>query len=262
MPNVVNEGLPSFDFIVVTTKNVADVPPTVAELIAPAVTPGYTTIMLLQNGLNIEKALIEAFPNNVILSGVSLIGAIEIQPGSILHDDRDRLIVGAFDNPNVARNTSILAAKKFVDIYSASGKVSCEYNEDVGFVRWRKLIYNASYNSACAIVGMDTARMRIFEFPIDLVVRPMMWEVWNIAKAAGHQLPEEVVEGMIHVDPTDTFFKPSMQQDVEKVRKTYNFQPLYSCKTDISEREIILSSRTSWENHFEKRSDWDCRHRI
>lgn len=104
--------------------------------------------------------------------------------------------------------------------------------------------------------------MRIFEFPIDLVVRPMMWEVWNIAKAAGHQLPEEVVEGMIHVDPTDTFFKPSMQQDVEKVRKTYNFQPLYSSKTDISEREIILSSRTSWENHFEKRSDWECRHRI
>ena len=51
-----------------------------------------------------------------------------------------------------------------------------------------------------------------------MVVRPLMWEVWNIAKAAGHELPEDVVETMINVDPTDTYFKPSMQQDIEKVK--------------------------------------------
>jgi 2-dehydropantoate 2-reductase len=202
---------------VVTTKNIADVHPTVAEIIAPAVTPGYTTIMLLQNGLNIEKPLLKAFPTNAVLSGVSLIGATETQPGSILHDDRDRLIVGAFENHDIPRNTNIAAAKQFVEIYNASGKVQCTYDEDVGFVRWRKLIYNASYNSVCAIARMDTARMRIFQSPIDDVIRPIMWEVWNIAKAAGHQLPQDIVETMINADPDDTYFKPSMQQDIEKV---------------------------------------------
>ncbi|KAF4628779.1 hypothetical protein G7Y89_g9373 [Cudoniella acicularis] len=216
IPAISKKSSQPFNFIVVTTKNIADIHPTVAEMIAPAVTPGHTTIMLLQNGLNIEKPLIAAFPQNVILSGVSLIGATETQPGSILHDDRDRLIVGPFTNPNIPTETSITAAKKFVEIYSASGKVHCEYNENVGFVRWRKLIYNATYNGVCAITGMDTSRMRYAKEPIEDVIRPLMWEVWNVAKAKGFLLPEDIVEKMIHCDPADTYFKPSMQQDIEK----------------------------------------------
>lgn len=160
IPRAGEHGHESFDFIVVTTKNIADISPTVSELIAPAVTPGHTTIMLLQNGLNIEKPLIAAFPTNVLLSGVSLIGATETQPGHILHDDTDELIVGAFVNPAVPAERSVECAKRFVEMYSASRKVSCEYEADVGFVRWRKLVYNSAYNSACAIVRMDTARMR------------------------------------------------------------------------------------------------------
>ena len=211
------ESLRPFDFIVVTTKNIADVSPIVADIIAPAVTPWHTTIVLLQNGLNIEKPLLVAFPTNPVLSGVSLIGATETSPGVILHDDRDRLIIGAFTNPNIPLSTSVASAQRFVQLYSASGKVSCTYNENVGFVRWRKLVYNACYNSACAITHMDTSRMRILKFPIDDVVRPLMIEIVAIAKAAGHELPESIVEDMINCDPEDTYFKPSMQQDIEKV---------------------------------------------
>lgn len=86
MPTAGKDKKP-YDFIVVATKNVADVHPTVAELIAPAVTEGHTTIALLQNGLNIEKPIIEAFPKNPVLSGVSLIGATETSHSHVLHDD-------------------------------------------------------------------------------------------------------------------------------------------------------------------------------
>jgi ketopantoate reductase len=217
VPDVGKECLRPFDFIVVTTKNIADVSPTVTEIIAPAVTAGHTTIVLLQNDLNIEKPLLVAFPMNPVLSGVSLIGATETSPGVILHDDRDRLIIGAFTNPYLPLATSITSAQMFVQLYSASEKVSCTYNENVGFVRWRKLVYNACYNSACAITHMDTSRMRILKYPIDDVVRPLMLEIVAIAKAAGHVLPESIVEDMINCDPEDTYFKPSMQQDIEKV---------------------------------------------
>ena len=112
------EALKPFDFIFVATKNIADVHPTVSEIIAPAVTAGHTTIALIQNGLNIEKPLIAAFPKNVILSGVSLIGATETKPGSILHDDHDHLIIGPFTNPNIPRDIQLTATKKFVEIYT------------------------------------------------------------------------------------------------------------------------------------------------
>ncbi len=73
IPDVGEEMLEPFDFIVVTTKNIPDVPPTVGDIIAPAVTPGKTAIVLSQNGLNIEKPLIERFPTNPIVSSVSYI---------------------------------------------------------------------------------------------------------------------------------------------------------------------------------------------
>ncbi|KAH7407762.1 ketopantoate reductase PanE/ApbA-domain-containing protein [Cadophora sp. MPI-SDFR-AT-0126] len=215
IPTVGKDTTP-FDFIVVTTKNVADVHPTVAELIAPAVTEGHTAIALLQNGLNIEKPVIAAFPKNPVLSGVSLIGATETSHSHVLHDDPDELIVSPYLNPNISAEVSKAAAKKFARLYSASGKVDCEYNENVGFVRWRKLVYNACYNSACAVVRMDTSRMRMYKFPIDDVVRPLMVEIIAIAKAAGYELPEGIADKMINADPEFTFFKPSMQQDIEK----------------------------------------------
>ena len=109
------------------------------------------------------------------------------------------------------------AAKRFAEIYNSSGKVGCAYYDNTGFVRWRKLIYNACYNSACAITRMDTARMRMYMFPIDDVIRPLMLEICDIARAVGHHVPEGIVEEMINVDPEDTFFKLSMQQDIEEV---------------------------------------------
>ncbi|RDL38050.1 2-dehydropantoate 2-reductase [Venustampulla echinocandica] len=216
IPKVEEEGLSPFDYILVATKNTPDIPPTVADLVASAVTPGHTAILLLQNGLNIEKPLIQAFPNNPILSGVSLISATETKPGSILHDAPDDLIVGAFTNPSIPQGTSISSAERFVEMYSASGKVKCTYDADVGAVRWRKLIYNSSYNSICAITGMDTSRLRIAEHPIEEVIRPLMREIWTIARKAGHEIPEEVIQKMIDIDPLETYFKPSMLQDIEK----------------------------------------------
>jgi ketopantoate reductase len=94
IPDLAKEGLKSFDFVFVATKDIANVHSTVSEIIGPAVTPGHTTIALIQNGLNIEKPLIAAFPTNTILSGVALIGATDTQPGSIFHDEHDHLILG------------------------------------------------------------------------------------------------------------------------------------------------------------------------
>ena len=253
IPNVTKEGLKPFDLIFVATKNIADVHPTVSEIIAPAVTPGHTTIALIQNGLNIEKPLIAAFPKNIILSGVSLIGATETQPGNILHDDHDNLIIGPFDNPNIPREIQLAAAGKFVTIYNASGKVDCELNENVGFVRWRKLLYNACYNSACTITRMDTTRMRLAKQPIDDLVRPLMEEIMSIAKAAGYKLPDGIVEKMINADPW-TFFKPSMQQDIEKVGSLAPMK--IACNTPDEYRATLLNSRTSSESLLGKPRSW------
>ena len=116
-----------------------------AEIIAPAVTPE-TAIVLVQNGLNIENLILKAFPGNPVISGVSMIGATETSSGVIRHDDDDVLIIGPFTPASEA------AAKKFVEIYGAGGKVECTYEPNTQFSRWNKLMYNASFNSIATIL--------------------------------------------------------------------------------------------------------------
>ncbi|KAK9783805.1 putative 2-dehydropantoate 2-reductase [Seiridium cardinale] len=216
IPDVVKENLQPFDFVLVTTKNIADIPPSVSDLIKPAVTPGTTAIVLSQNGLNIEKPLILNFPTNPIISSISMISATEIGHGNILHDDRDIQEIGPFQSASVPSDIAASAARRYVEVYNGCGKLNIKYEEDVLRSRWRKLVYNASYNTVAAIIRMDTGRMRTSRHIIDDLVLPIMLEIMAVAKAVGVDLPPEVADHFIRVDPIKNEFKPSMCQDIEK----------------------------------------------
>jgi 2-dehydropantoate 2-reductase len=161
VPNVAKDGLQSYDYAIVATKNIPDVRPNVLDIIEPAVTPKTTTIVLLQNGFNIEQPIIERFPENVVLSGVSIISASEQPHGVIKHEFTDSAKIGPFPSVKVDSNTSETAARRLVDMYNACGKVNWECDENVLFTRWRKLVYNASFNSISAILHMDVTRMYV-----------------------------------------------------------------------------------------------------
>ncbi|OJJ79197.1 ketopantoate reductase family protein [Aspergillus glaucus CBS 516.65] len=218
VPNVSEENIEPYRYIVCTTKNIADVPPSLSDLIRPAVTPGYSVIVLIQNGLNIEKPILDAFPQNIVLSSVSFCGSHEVGTGQIVHEDHDRAFIGAFDNPNLDAQVQQEAATDFVEIYKAGGKCSPEYQPNVGWTRWRKLVYNACLNSICAVTDLDTGRMQLADGAIDNLVRPAMQEIRAAAEAYGHDLPEELVEAMIRMDPITMYNPPSMQVDLRKGR--------------------------------------------
>jgi 2-dehydropantoate 2-reductase len=192
-------------------------------LVSPALPTSntHTTLVLIQNGLNIEKPLIEAYPSTPILSGVSLIGSAETAAGTISQEDRDRLLIGAFHNPNLESRISEAKAEEFVRIYSAGGKTECVYSENVLHDRWRKLVYNACLNPICAITGLDTGRIRLADGGIEGLVKPAMKEIVQAARACGVELGDDVVDFMIGVDPLELYLKPSMLADVEKVCVSY-----------------------------------------
>ncbi|KAL2025225.1 hypothetical protein VTO58DRAFT_103949 [Aureobasidium pullulans] len=112
-PDSILPGVPSvstddqaqwFDFVVCATKNLPDASPTL-QIIKPAITPGHTNIVLLQNGLNIETTFLQHFPTNMILSGISYTSSHETSSGVIVQSHPDDLIIGAFahhDNHNLS----------------------------------------------------------------------------------------------------------------------------------------------------------------
>lgn len=216
VPNVSTGQIEPFDYILVTTKTIPEVPPSVADIIEPAVTPGRTAIVLSQNGLNIEQPIIARFPTNPIISSISLIAVAETAHGKILHEDDDIQKLGPFSSDGVDPSVAEAATRRYMALYNARGMLDVTYEADVKLTRWRKLVYNASFNTVAAALRMDTGRMRMSRHVIDDLVRPIMLEIIAAARAVGCDLPDDLAEGVIRIDPTDTDIKPSMCQDVEK----------------------------------------------
>ncbi|KAJ5652048.1 hypothetical protein N7507_009474 [Penicillium longicatenatum] len=206
----------AFDFVVVTAKNIPNSSADLASQISPSVTPGITTVVLIQNGLNIERPYLERCPRNIMLSGISMIGSEETKPGFIKHSFADHLTIGPFRNPNLETTKEIEEAERFVGIYSAGGKTFCIYDKNVLWNRWKKLVYNSSMNPICAITGLDAGQIRRAGDSVATLVSDSMREIEAAAKASGYELPADIVEYMATVDPVEDRFAPSMLQDVRK----------------------------------------------
>jgi ketopantoate reductase len=204
-----------WDYVICSTKNIPDVPPTTVDIISPAVTPGMTTVVLIQNGLNIERPFLERFPGLTVLSGISLVGSAEVAHGQVVQHGPDELIISPFSDPMTEAEER--AGREFVRIYSASGKTKAVFTADGQYQRWRKLLYNSSLNPICALLNLDTGRIRLAQGAVEGLVRPAMEEIRAAAQAKGYELAPELTQFMIDIDPLRLYLEPSMQQDLKKV---------------------------------------------
>jgi 2-dehydropantoate 2-reductase len=199
--------------VVVTMKNIPEIN-NIPGIIASSVTPGHTTIVLIQNGIYIEPPFIETFPKNVVLSGASYIGAHE-HNGHVIHDDPDRFHVGVYHNHQLDQQFERQRLEDFAAVYSGSKVVEAEIVDDILHYRWRKILWNGIFNPMCAITQLDSAAIRRFGGEHSLI-RPAMAEMAVIAKSDGYDLGEGIVDEMVDVTPIELSFRPSMLVDVDK----------------------------------------------
>jgi 2-dehydropantoate 2-reductase len=218
-----------YDYIIITTKcHPSDLPPLLLTL-RTLITPDRSSILLLQNGLNIESPFTEAFPSTPILSGISMIGSRLTSPNSILHEDPDCWKVGALLHdietlpPEVQRG----AAQKFVDIYNSgltdaiarNTGAGCILIADVVAARWRKLLWNGTYNTLCTLLRISVGEL-LSSPGKETLLEPSMNEMASIAKAAGYAdaVTQETIDDMLTSTAADSPFRPSMLVDLEKGR--------------------------------------------
>ncbi|OWB80871.1 oxidoreductase activity protein [[Candida] boidinii] len=203
-----------YDYVFVSLKNTPDGPMTCEDIIEPAIKSNPDTcIILVQNGIDIEKPMIERFPGTTILSGVSLIGTTTIGT-HVNQKSPDNLTLGAFKNDTLKDGEHLSSSKieDFVDLYSVEGKNTVNIDHDVGLTRWKKLVYNAAVNTVTALVNLDCSRAVMANVKEPLY-RPIMNEIYEIAKSEGYILPPELKEVMMSI--TDgLFYTPSMLVDV------------------------------------------------
>ena len=204
-PTDYNEPL---DYIVVATKVLSsiDVIPDIKKIISPN-----TAIVLLQNGIDIEKPFINAFPKNEVISGLAFICSSKPSDGTVVHEDFGRLVIGKFPKGE-SKN-----AKALGEIFVKSG-IECEVTENAVDARWKKLIWNAPFNPLSVLFGgVNTQKMTNDDEMIELV-RNIMKEVITLANASGENIPFELGELNIVATKNMTPYKPSMLLDYENKR--------------------------------------------
>ncbi|KAL4951936.1 ketopantoate reductase PanE/ApbA C terminal-domain-containing protein [Aspergillus filifer] len=205
-----------YDYVVVATKALPSLNP-IVEIISPVITPGKTTVVLIQNGIGIEEDIIKACPQNVVMSSVSHIGSEVRAPNLVIQTGKDVSKMGPHLHSGVEDSMSMSRSRQFVDMYVAGGAHVCEFVQDIETARWEKLLWNGTFNTLCALMRMNVGELQRSKGREALLV-PMMWEIWNIAEAEGHGMSESIVDRTAYRLPDDCAYKPSMLLDLENGR--------------------------------------------
>ena len=196
------------DYIIVAVKALPNINP--AALIAPAVTPA-TTLVLLQNGIGVEKSLHQAYPDNELISGIAYIGVFREGEGHICHQGGGRLKLGCFPH-GISDKLQHLGA-----MFEQAG-VECEITADIVRKRWEKLLWNVPFNTISVLAGgLDTKEI-MSDSHLPVLAEKLMREVIAIADADGVKLDSELVEWNLNYTRNFPPYKTSMLLDYEHHR--------------------------------------------
>jgi 2-dehydropantoate 2-reductase len=204
------EEAPPPDYLILSTKVLPDVDR--ADLIKPAVGPS-TTVVLMQNGVDIEADVAAQFPGNELLSCIAYIAVARSGAGEINHQSLGSLALGGY--PSGITPVAEQLARLF-----EQGGVKCRLVADVQSARWQKALWNAAFNPLSILGdGLDTAAL-LKDASGEKLVRDLMQEVASVANAVGHSLAPNIIDQLVATTRAIPPYKTSMALDVENGRPT------------------------------------------
>lgn len=235
--NSSDEGEGVYDYLLVACKAIPE--SQTAETIAPAVTRGRTTIVLLQNGIGIEEEYSKKFPENLLLSGVVYCPVTQTSPGYITMGDVERLEIGEFSSSSSSLSSSSgennknsateinPSTSKFLALLKSGGGNPIHYHPSTSMQerRWFKLLLNAPWNPICALtLSRDLAFLAAEPSSSLAVIRGVLDEVIAISQALGYTsvTTEAAEQGLATIMSREgtAGIEPSMLVDVLWTRRT------------------------------------------
>lgn len=204
-----------YDYLIVSCKAFPDAQ--TSETISAAVTPGHTTIVLIQNGVGIEEEYASRFPENPLLSCVVYLPTTQIKPGYIEMGNLEMLEVGPYPASAHSDEKVKASADQLIALLQSAGG-NAHYFQDIQEKRWNKLLLNAPWNPMCALTLSRDAAFLLSSPESEGVVNEVMKEVMAISKALGYTSVDEA-SAKIGLDRAkdrigSTGIEPSMLVDV------------------------------------------------
>lgn len=223
-----------WDYIVVTTKALPDVVNDAKEIesLVRKAPDGKTCIVLIQNGVGVEEPHRKLFPNNPLVSAVTIISAEQISHGVVRQNRWTRISIGPYSDGfgGKTAHTKSLAERgaqcvsELSDLWTRLGKIrDVESYDEVGLqeVRWHKICINAAMNPSAVLSGGQGNASMSLDPDLRTHLKGCMDEVFEAAphilgRPFGPKLakPEQILKST----ERNTGGRPSMLVDWEQGR--------------------------------------------
>ena len=206
------KDMPPCDVVIVALKTTQNLQ---LAAILPHVAKSNSIVVVLQNGLGVEKDVANIVPDAVVLGGLCFLCSNKIGPGHIKHIDYGNILLGEY-TPEY-RPCGITKNLKFVSNEFERAGISVQLSDNLREARWRKLVWNVPFNGLSVVLD-STIDQIIGHSATCRLARDIMIEVITGARKCGYSVEEEFAEEMIKVTEKMAVYKPSMKLDFEAGR--------------------------------------------
>lgn len=210
------EEIGACDLVLIAVKTTAN--PELLQLIPPLLHET-TMLLTLQNGLGNEELLAAHFGAERVLGGLCFVGLNRVAPGVVEHYDGGRVILAEYSGYPKPRTHDIAWEFKRCGVV-------CSVGENLGFERWRKLVWNIPFNGlAVTAGGIDTAAI-LSDERLRATALALMDEVIAGANACGYALPTALALKQMQATEAMRAYRPSTLIDFEP-GKPLELEPIW-----------------------------------
>jgi 2-dehydropantoate 2-reductase len=169
-----------------------------------------TVLIALQNGVESDEQLAARFGRSRVLPAAVYVGATIDEPGVVSHQAPARISIGGREGFDAQRLAAIH------ETLSATGQV-VQISPDIQRERWRKLMWNASFNTVSAVTLRTPAELLALPETRALIVG-IMSEVADVARAHGINLQRSDIDEHIAWTERASGMRTSTMVDRERGR--------------------------------------------
>lgn len=184
------EAMPAVDLVIVAWKATANagLPDALRAICKPT-----TTVLVLQNGWDVEKAAADVVGADNVLGGCCFLCSNKIGPGHIQHLDYGAIAFGEYASDKVGQASDRM---HHIALLFREAGIDMRPVENLPQARWKKLAWNIPFNGLSVVLNADTKQIMQDSHACKLA-EELMHEVRQSALACGADVPESHVEKML-----------------------------------------------------------------
>lgn len=150
------------------------------------------SVLVLQNGLDIEAEAAQVVGPDRVLGGCCFLCSNKVGPGHIHHLDYGRIVFGRYGPPDQPAAGVDDFVQQIADAMQAA-RIDAVPTADLWMARWRKLMWNIPFNGLSVVLDASTKEL-IENEAATALARRLMEEVADASQACGRKQPDDAID--------------------------------------------------------------------